>query len=135
LKSPHPLTQEGNVISDTLLEGTTRPAADTGPEVTLGEGHMVREDCWREVHRLFHVERRSKSEIARQLTLDRKTVRGILHEGTWRPYVRAERTDPRLAEHVSYLQTRAPHVQYSARILFQGLHARGYRGSYVWMAS
>ena len=39
---------------------------------------MVREDCWREVHRLFHIERRSKSEIARQLALDRKTVRGIL---------------------------------------------------------
>jgi hypothetical protein len=32
------------------------------PEVTpLGEARMVREDCWREVHRLFHVERRSKS--------------------------------------------------------------------------
>ena len=42
---------------------------------------MVREDCWREVHRLFHVERRSKSEIARHLELDRKTVRGILAGG------------------------------------------------------
>jgi DNA-binding transcriptional regulator LsrR (DeoR family) len=51
---------------------------------------MVREDCWREVHRLFHVERRSKSEIARQLALDRKTVRGILHEAAWQPYTRAE---------------------------------------------
>ena len=28
---------------------------------------MVREDSWREVHRLFHVERRSKSEIAQGL--------------------------------------------------------------------
>jgi hypothetical protein len=64
-------------MSDTLFEGPARPAADTGPEVTpLGEGRMVREDCWREVHRLFHVERRSKSEIARRLALDRKTVRG-----------------------------------------------------------
>ena len=74
-------------MSDTLLEGTPRPAADTGPEGTpLGEGRMVREDCWREVHRLFHVERRSKSAIARQLALDRKTVRGILHERAWQPF-------------------------------------------------
>src|SRR5678815_5650963 len=119
-------------MSDALLEGTTSAAPDTGPEVIpLGEGRMVREDCWREVHRLFHVERRSKSEIARQLALDRKTVRGILLEAAWQPYARAERLDTLLAEHTRYLQTRAPQVQYSARILFQELRqARGYRGSY-----
>jgi len=118
-------------MSNTLLEGTTPAAPETGPEGTpLGEGRMVREDCWREVHRLFHVERRSKSEIARQLALDRKTIRGILREGTWEPYCRAVRTDTVLAEHARYLQTRAPQVRYSARILFQELHARGYRGSY-----
>ena len=119
-------------MSDTLLEGTTAAASETGPEVTpLGEGRMVREDCWREVHRLFHVERRSNAEIARQLVLDRKTVRGILHEAAWQPYARAERTDTLLAEHARYLQTRASQVQYSARILFQELRqARGYGGSY-----
>ena len=118
-------------MSDTLLEATVPAAPETGPEVTpLGEGRMVREDCWREVHRLFHVERRSKSEIARQLALDRKTIRGILREQTWQPYSRAERTDTLLAEHASYLQTRAPGVRYSARILFQELQGRGYRGSY-----
>ena len=66
-------------MTETLLTDPTSVCADTGPEVTpLGEGRMVREDCWRQVHRLFHIERRSKSEIARQLELDRKTVRGIL---------------------------------------------------------
>src|SRR5262245_7647716 len=100
-------------MSDTLLEGRTPAAPETGPEVTpLGEGRMVREDCWREVHRLFHVQRRSKAEIGRQLTLDRKTVRGILHERTWQPYTRAERTDTLLAAHAS-LQARAPQVRYS----------------------
>jgi transposase len=118
-------------MSDTLLEGARPAAPETDPEVTaLGEVRMVREDCWREVHRLFHVERRSKSEIARQLSLDRKTVRGILHETTWQPYIRAERTDTLLAEHARYLQTRAPQVRYSARILFQELQTRGYCGSY-----
>jgi len=92
---------------------------------------MVREDGWREVHRLFHVERRSKAEIARQLNLDRKTVRGILQEPAWQPYTRAERADTLLAEHAAYLRARAPQVQYSARILFQELRgARRYGGSY-----
>src|SRR5262245_14570579 len=118
-------------MSDTLLEGRARRTADTGPEVTpLGEGRMVREDAWREVHRLFHSERRSKSDIARRLARDRKTVRGIVQDAAWRPYHRAERPDTLLAEHARYLETRAPAVRYSARILFQELQARGYRGSY-----
>src|SRR5436853_1724840 len=109
-------------MTETLLTGATAATADTGPEVTpLGEGRMVREDCWREVHRLFYVERRSKSEIARQLQLDRKTVRGILDATAWQPYTRAERGDTLLTEHTSYLETRAPEVQYSARILYQEL--------------
>src|SRR5437867_7912920 len=101
-------------MSDALLEGTTSAAPDTGPEVIpLGEGRMVREDCWREVHRLFHVERRSKAEIARHVNLDRKTVRGILQETTWQPYTRAERTDTLLVEHRAFLRSRAPEVLYS----------------------
>ena len=44
-------------MTETLSTGATAATADTGPEVTpLGEGRMVREDCWREVHRLFHAE-------------------------------------------------------------------------------
>jgi transposase len=119
-------------MTETLLTDLTSVCADTGPEVTpLGEGRMVREDCWREVHRLFHVERRSKSEIARQLQLDRKTVRGILDEAAWQPYTRAGRSDTLLGEHARFLHARAPEVQYSARILFQELRqAHGYRGSY-----
>jgi transposase len=46
-------------------------------------------------------------------------------------YARAERADTLLAEHTSDLQSRAPQVQYSARILYQELRqGRGYRGSY-----
>ena len=85
---------------------------------------MVGEDCWREVHRLFHAERRSKSEIARDLNLDRKTVRGILQATTWAPYARAERTDTLLAEHAEFLRARAPEVLYSARILSRSCAGR-----------
>jgi hypothetical protein len=109
--SPPLLTEEGVVMSETLLSGAAPADGDTAPEVTpLGEARMVREDCWREVHRLFHVERRSKSEIARSLNLDRKTVRGLLQAATWQPYMRAERADTLLAEHATFLRTRAPEV-------------------------
>src|SRR3989441_8850027 len=106
-------------MTETLLTGPTAATADTGPEVTpLGEGRMVREDCWREVHRLFHAERRSKAEIAPQLQLDRKTVRGILGELAWQPDARAQRPDTLLAQHAGFPRTPAPQVQYSARTLF-----------------
>src|SRR2546427_6540267 len=116
-------------MTETLLTGATAATADTGPEVTpLGEGRMVREDCWREVHRLFHAERRSKSEIAPQVQLDRKTGRGILGERAWQPDARAERSDTLLPEHARFLRTPAPQVQDSARILFPGPRpARGDR--------
>jgi hypothetical protein len=95
-------------MSEALLSGTAQTGGDTGPEVTpLGEGRMVGEDCWRQAHRLFHAERRSKSEIARNLNLDRKTVRGILQAATWQPYTRAERADTLLAEHAAFLHARA----------------------------
>ena len=119
-------------MSETLLAGAGAAGGDTGPEITpLGEGRMVREDCWRQVHRLFHVEQRAKAEIARQLGLDRKTVRAILQAQAWQPYTRAEPVDRLLTAHTTYLQSRTPQVQYSARILFQELRqSRGYRGSY-----
>jgi transposase len=119
-------------MSETLLAGAVAAGGDTGPEViSLGEGRMVREDDWRQVHRLFHVERRSKADIARHVGLDRKTVRAILQAEAWHPYTRAETADTLLTEHTPYLQSRAPQVQYSARILFQELRqSRGYRGSY-----
>ena len=119
-------------MDDRLLSAETEAGSDTVPEATsFGEVQMVREDCWREVHRRFHVERQSKSEIARRLDLDRKTVRTILRDTVWRPYRRVERADTLLLEHARYLEHRAPLVQYSGRILFQELRqARGYRGSY-----
>jgi transposase len=119
-------------MDDRMLARPTPAAFETVPEaIPLGEVPMVREDCWREVHRLFYLERRSKSEIARQLALDRKTVRAVLQTPAWRPYSRPERTDTLLAEHATYLRDRALQVQYSARILFQELRrSRQYRGSY-----
>src|SRR3989442_14975337 len=96
-------------MTETLLTGATAATADTGPEVTpLGEGRMVREDCWREVHRLFHAERRSKTENAPQVQLDRKTRRGILGGPPWQPDARARRPGTPLARHARLPRTRPP---------------------------
>jgi transposase len=85
---------------------------------------------WEAVH-----ERRSRgqsiSAIARELELDRKTVRSCLRQAAWQPYRRAEAASL-LDAHRRWLAERAPEVNYSARILWQELRAqRGFAGSYV----
>ncbi len=98
--------------------------------LALGEERMVREDRWQEIHRLHREEGVAIAEIARQLELDRKTVRRCLSQEAWQPYQRAPRSDTLLAEHAEHLRRRAPEVRYSAQILFQELRQRRYQGSY-----
>jgi transposase len=114
------------------MEGETLRDRETmRPEgIPPGEELMVQEDRWEEIHRLHEQDRLPVSEIARRLDLDRKTVRRCLSQSQWQPYRRAPRTDTLLAAHAEYLSTRAPQVNYSARILFQELRRRGYGGSY-----
>jgi transposase len=92
---------------------------------------MIREALWQEMHRLFAVERWSKSAIARALDLDRKTVRLCLAQAAWTPYERAAMTDTLLSTHRTFLEQRAPMVGYSAQVLYQELSQQhGYTGSY-----
>ncbi len=94
-------------------------------EVTMGG-----KELWEEVHRLFAVERWSKSAIARELDLKIKTVRQCLRHAAWVPYQRAPRPETLLPAHAELLQRRAPEVGCSARILFQELvKQHGYRGN------
>jgi hypothetical protein len=115
-----------------ILAGQSGVRPETAPEGTsrLGEGPMVREDCWREVHRLFDREHRSKREIALMLGLDRKTVRRLLRAEAWHPYARAAVAATLLTPYAEQVQARAPEVGYSARIVFQELRQQGYGGSY-----
>ena len=95
-----------------------------------GEDGMIQRERWEELRRL-HLAGMGIGEIARQLDLDRKTVRRWVRQATWQPYKRAARRDTLLAAHAEYLRTRAPAVEYSARILYQELRQqRGYTGSY-----
>lgn len=56
---------------------------------SLREEPMVREELWREMHRLFSERRWSKFATARELGLDAKTVRRSLKQPEWQPYRRA----------------------------------------------
>jgi transposase len=91
---------------------------------------MLGQQQWEAVH-----ERRSRgrsiSAIARELDLDRKTVRSCLRQASWQPYRRAGAASL-LDAHRQWMAERAPEVNYSARILWQELRAqRGFAGSYV----
>jgi len=94
------------------------------------EAPVLGQQQWEAVH-----ERRSRghsiSAIARELELDRKTVRSCLRQASWQPYRRAEASSV-LDPHRAWLAERAPEVNHSARILWQELRAqRGFSGSYV----
>src|SRR5690606_26461465 len=78
-----------------------------------------------------HAAGMSVSGIARELDLDRKTVRRALRTATWLPYQRTAPAPTMLDAHRQWLAERAPQVHYSARILYQELKAeRGFTGCY-----
>jgi len=114
-----------------MADITVRDRETMTPEACrLEEERMVQEDRWREIHRMAREDKFSVSQIARQLDLDRKTVRRCLRQQEWQPYSRTTRTDTLLADHAEFLRERAPKVCYSAQVLFQELKGRGYAGSY-----
>jgi transposase len=105
------------------------PATVSGgnPEAEVS---VIAEQQWRAIQ-----DRRaagmSVSGIARELDLDRKTVRTALKRTAWAPYQREASAPTLLHEHRGWLIERAPQVHYSARILHQELtRERGFRGCY-----
>lgn len=123
---------EGNEVADDV-----GPRADiVGGRANLPvskpgtEAEVVGKERWEEIHRL-HKAGQSVSAIARQLDLDRKTVRHWLKQPEWAPYQREAKGETVLSLHLAWLAERAPQVRYSARILYQELLGqRGYTGGY-----
>lgn len=70
------------------------------------------------------------SALARELELDRKTVRACLRQQSWKPYRRQRAALSLLDAHRPWLIERAAQVNYSARVLHQELRQRGFEGSY-----
>ena len=92
------------------------------------EAPVLGQKQWEAVH-----ERRARgqsiSAIARELDVDRKTVRSCLQQAAWQPYRRVE-AGSLLDSHCEWLVERAPEVNYSARILWQELRSQhGFAGS------
>lgn len=90
-----------------------------------------------EIRRRHLVSGESISSIARDLKLSRPTVRKYLHTETEPVYIRQQPVAPRLGDFQSLLESwlsterHLPKGQRrSARRLFEGLQAEGYRGAY-----
>ncbi len=110
-------------------EAVAVPVMSPTPEVSA-EIPVISKERWAELWRM-RVDGQSISEIARVTGLDRKTVRSALQRPEWVPYQRTAVSATLMSVHQEWLVTRAPAVNYSARILFQELRAtRGYTGGY-----
>src|SRR4029079_3085552 len=87
------------------------------------EGNLIGQQQCQAIH-----ERRaagqSISAIARDLDLDRKTVRSCLRQQVWSPYRREVAVPTLLDEHRQWLAKRAEQVHYSARILHHELRSQ-----------
>jgi transposase len=89
---------------------------------------MVRADLVREI-----VARRERGEstrqIARELAVDRKTVRRWLRRGGWQPRQGGER--PRAIDpYIQFIEQRGPEVDWNGVVLHRELAALGFSGSY-----
>ena len=121
-------------LAEEMLE-TARRAVSSALATVPGlhpdtEDSLIGQQQWQAIH-----ERRGAgqgvSKIARELELDRKTVRSSLRQSSWEPYRRQVSAPTMLDIHRQWLSERAPQVHYSARILHQELRAqRGWSGSY-----
>jgi transposase len=112
--------------SPRALAGGAATVSGSSPD---SGGNVIGQSQWQVIH-----ERRAAgqnvSRIARELDLDRKTVRSCLRQASWTPYRREPAGGTLLAAHRQWLLDRAAQVHYSARILYQELRQSGWAGSY-----
>ena len=130
--------EQGDRSADTrseLLDGQAPrglgiEAATVAGSEPDAEGSLIGQQQWQAIHHR-RAAGMSVSAIARDLELDRKTVRTCLTQATWRPYRREPAVSTMLDAHRAWLVERAPQVHYSARILWQELRSeRGFAGCY-----
>jgi transposase len=117
-------------VLDTARRAVSSVLAPVSGSKPDAEDSVIGQQQWQAIH-----ERRAAgqgiSKIARELELDRKTVRSSLRQSSWKPYRRQVSAPTMLDVHRQWLSERAPQVHYSARILHQELQGqRGWTGSY-----
>lgn len=122
---------EGNEVADGvgLRADTVSSGANLAVSNSGTEAQVVGKERWEQIQWLAQAGQRV-SAVARQLELDRKTVRRWLRTAGWAPYRRETKGETVLSPHVFWLKERAAQVSYSARILYQVLRAwHGYGGA------
>jgi len=123
--------EEEDGLKEVLTETSPLGLAATVPGSSLEpEGGVIGQQQWQAIHERQRAGR-SVSAIARELGIDRKTVRSCLRQQDWKPYRRQVQPPGKLDEHREWLVQRAPEVNFSARILHQELSSqRGWNGCY-----
>ncbi|MCX4718716.1 hypothetical protein OG818_23475 [Streptomyces virginiae] len=121
------------------LPAALPPASETGPapvedaaENTAADtkaGRHARE-LFEAVHALTRTGRSHRS-VARELALDRRTVRKYARAHTWQEVMRRPPRKPSaLDPYLDHLQQRWDEGQHSAKILHEELQTKGYLGHY-----
>lgn len=94
-----------------------------------GESPMIEFDRWMMIKSLYR-QGWAKRKIARELVVDRNTVRKVLRQERPQPYQRVVPRSSILAPYEGFIQQRVAEVDYSARRVFEDLLTMGYQGSY-----
>jgi transposase len=94
-----------------------------------GESPMIDFELWTEVHARFR-QGHGKRKMARELGLDRKTVKRILAQERPAPYRRTVSRSTVVTPYLEYIRQRAGEVDYNAYRIFHELQERGYLGGY-----
>lgn len=110
------------------MDETQRDVGSTAASATPVEGWMLREDIVREV-----LARLARGEhvkaIARELGVDKKTIKRWRQRGAWRP--RAPRVYARAIDaYRPFLERRGPEVGWNGVVLLRELRAQGFTGGY-----
>jgi transposase len=98
-------------------------------KLVVGESRMIEFELWTEVHARFR-RGQGKRTTARELGLDRKTVKRLLGQERPAPYQRTVSRPAVVAPYLDHIQRRVAEVDYNAYRIFQELQALGYPGGY-----
>lgn len=107
----------------------TETLVSSPQKLLVGESAMIDFELWTEVHARFR-RGQGKRTMARELGLDRKTVKRILTQERPTPYHRTVTRPTVVAPYLDYIQRRVTEVDYNAYRIFQELQGLGYRGGY-----
>jgi transposase len=99
------------------------------PNSLREEGEMIGFDLWTELHARAR-RGEAKQKMARELGIDRKTVRRLLAQERPVPYQRTGSHPSLVNPYLDYIQHRVTEVDYNAYRIFQELKVQGYAGGY-----